>query len=397
MQDIEQTSQTGDRSTVTLFLCGDVMTGRGIDQILPYPSDPRLYEDYLTSALDYVALAEERVGLIPRPAEFSYIWGDALEELDRVHPDARIINLETSITTNEEPEPKGINYRMSPANVPCITAAEIDCCVLANNHVLDWGVAGLYETVKTLSANGLQSAGAGRNLGKATAPAIIEVGDGRRVIVFSFGSETSGIPRDWGAGQDWPGVNFLSDLSDGTVKRIAASVHAIKRLGDIVVASIHWGGNWGYEIPRDQTRFAHGLIDQAEVDVIHGHSSHHPKAIEIWRNKPILYGCGDFLNDYEGIPGYERFRDDLALMYFVTLDVSTGELVRLDMTPLQIRKLRLNHVSSGDAKWLRDMLSREGVWFGTTAEIGDGNRLQLLWERGAGSEPLDCGPEEVRQ
>lgn len=167
MQDTELTGQDRDHSALTLFLCGDVMTGRGIDQILPYPSNPRLYEDYLTSALDYVALAEERVGPIPRSTAFSYIWGDALEELDRVYPDARIINLETSITTSGEPEPKGINYRMNPANAPCLTAAQIDCCVLANNHVLDWGVAGLHETLETLSANGLKSAGAGRDVVEA--------------------------------------------------------------------------------------------------------------------------------------------------------------------------------------------------------------------------------------
>lgn len=356
------------------------MTGRGIDQIMPFPSDPRLYEDYLTSALDYVALAEERVGPIPRAAGFSYIWGEALDELDRVQPDARIINLETSITTSEEPEPKGINYRMNPANAPCLTAAKIDCCVLANNHVLDWSVAGLHETLETLSTNKLKSAGAGRDLAEAAAPAIIDVGGDRRVIVFSFGSATSGIPTEWGAARDRPGVNLLDDLSDHTVARIAASVRAIKRPGDIVVASIHWGGNWGYEIPRDQRAFAHGLIDQGGVDVVHGHSSHHPKAIEIYSNKPILYGCGDFLNDYEGIPGYERFWSDLALMFFVTLDVSTGELVRFDMTPFLIRKFRLNLASRGDAEWLRDMLGREGARLGTSAEFRDDNRLRLLWE-----------------
>lgn len=380
MQDRELTDQSGDRSTITLFLCGDVMTGRGIDQIMPFPSDPRLYEDYLTSALDYVALAEERVGPIPRAAGFSYIWGEALDELDRVQPDARIINLETSITTSEEPEPKGINYRMNPANAPCLTAAKIDCCVLANNHVLDWSVAGLRETLETLSANKLKSAGAGRDLAEAAAPAIIDVGGDRRVIVFSFGSATSGIPPEWGAARDRPGVNLLDDLSDHTVARIAASVRAIKRPGDIVVASIHWGGNWGYEIPRDQRAFAHGLIDQGGVHVVHGHSSHHPKAIEIYSNKPILYGCGDFLNDYEGIPGYERFWSDLALMFFVTLDVSTGELVRFDMTPFLIRKFRLNHASRSEAEWLRDMLGREGARFGTSAEFRDDNRLRLLWE-----------------
>lgn len=379
MQDRELTGQSGGRCATTVFLCGDVMTGRGIDQILPHPSDPRLYEAGVTSALDYVALAEKVAGPIPRPAGFSDIWGDAIAELDRVNPDARIINLETSITTSEEPEPKGINYRMNPANAPCLTAAKIDCCVIANNHVLDWGVSGLDETLETLSINGLKCAGAGRDLEQAAAPAVIEVGGERRVIVFSFGSVTSGIPKDWGATQDRPGVNLLDDLSDRTAAKIAASVRAVKRPGDVVVASIHWGANWGYGISRDQIRFAHGLIDQAAVDVIHGHSSHHPKAIEIYRNKPILYGCGEFLDDYEGIVGYEAFRDDLALMYFVTVDVSTGKLVRLDMTPLQIRKLRLNHASRGDAEWLRDMLSRESAKFGTREEFGNGNRLRLVW------------------
>ncbi len=51
-------SQAGDRTRIRLFLCGDVMTGRGIDQVLPYPCDPVLHERYVDSALDYVRLAE---------------------------------------------------------------------------------------------------------------------------------------------------------------------------------------------------------------------------------------------------------------------------------------------------------------------------------------------------
>ena len=62
---------------------------------------------------------------------------------------------------------------------------------------------------------------------------------------------------------------------------------------------------------------------------MHGHSSHHVKAIEVFRGRLILYGCGDFLTDYEGVGGYEEFRGDLALMYFVELDSGTGELVGL--------------------------------------------------------------------
>ena len=140
---------------VTLFVCGDVMTGRGIDQILPDPSAPELQESCVRDAREYVALAEQVNGPLARPVDFRYIWGDALAELDRVSPHARIINLETSITTSDTYWPgKGIHYRMNPRNVPCLTAARVDVCALANNHVLDFGYAGLEETLRTLEAEG---------------------------------------------------------------------------------------------------------------------------------------------------------------------------------------------------------------------------------------------------
>jgi len=135
---------------VTLFLCGDVMTGRGVDQILPHPSAPHLYESAARSARSYVEIAEAATGPIARPVDAAYIWGDALSELERVQPRARIINLETAVTTSEDAWPdRGIHYRMHPKNVGCLTAARIDCCELANNHVLDWGAAGLVETLDT--------------------------------------------------------------------------------------------------------------------------------------------------------------------------------------------------------------------------------------------------------
>jgi len=146
------------------------------------------------------------------------------------------------------------------------------------------------------------------------------------------------------------------------------------------VVSIHWGSNWGYDIPPEQVAFAHRLIDDAGVDVIHGHSSHHVKGIEVYRDRPVLYGCGDFLNDYEGISGYERFRGDLALMYLLSMDPATGELVRLQMTPMQVKYLRANRASRADALWLRDTLNRESKQFGTRVELHEGDTLTLRWD-----------------
>ena len=174
-------------NTITIFLCGDMMTGRGIDQILPHPSDPAIYESYMKSAQGYVKLAEDVNGAIYFPVSFSYVWGIALEEMDRVVPDVKTINLETSVTkSNNYWKGKGINYRMHPENVWILKAAKIDVCSLANNHVLDWGHSGLLETMETLKNMDIKIAGAGRNLIEAQLPAVQKVQNKGRVIVFAF-------------------------------------------------------------------------------------------------------------------------------------------------------------------------------------------------------------------
>ena len=373
--------QTADRSYVTLFLTGDVMTGRGIDQVLPHPSDPFIYEGYMKSAKGYVQIAEEASGPIPQPADFDYVWGDALEELKRRQPDLRLINLETSVTaSNDYWKNKGINYRMHPMNIPTLTRAGIDFCSLANNHVLDWGYAGLLETLQTLNRANIISAGAGRNLGEASAPAEMVIPGKGRVLMFSFGLSSSGIPIEWAATADKPGVNLLEDLSIHSVLRISQTIQKIKQKKDIIVVSIHWGSNWGYKIPTAQKTFAHRLIDRAGVDIVHGHSSHHVKGIEVYQHRLILYGCGDFINDYEGIRGYEEYRGDLSLMYFVTIDPSNGKLVRLEMIPTQMRRFRVNRASNRDTLWLKGILNREGKRLGTRVIQDRNDVLRIKWE-----------------
>jgi poly-gamma-glutamate capsule biosynthesis protein CapA/YwtB (metallophosphatase superfamily) len=142
------------------------------------------------------------------------------------------------------------------------------------------------------------------------------------------------------------------------------------------VASVHWGSNWGYDVPCEHVRFAHWLIDGG-IDIVHGHSSHHPRPIEVYRDRLILYGCGDFIDDYEGIEGYEQYRDDLVLMYFATLSRATGELTALQMTPMQIRKMTLNKASRTDTEWTQKSLERVSASYGTHVELAAGGSLSL--------------------
>ncbi|MPY65021.1 CapA family protein [Streptomyces spongiae] len=352
---------------VTLFLCGDVMLGRGVDQILAHPGDPALREDYVRDAREYVRLAEAANGPIPAPVDPSWPWGEALGVLREAAPDVRIVNLETSVTRRDAfAYGKSVHYRMHPENLPALAVARPDVCVLANNHVLDFGRPGLTETLDSLARAGLRVVGAGRDTDEAYTPAAVPVADGGRVLVFALGARCSGVPPDWAATADVPGVAYVPDLSAATADAVVRHVGRAKRPGDVAVVSVHWGSNWGYRVPREQLRFGRALVDGG-VDIVHGHSSHHPRRVEVYRDRLILHGCGDFIDDYEGIAGYEEYRDDLRLVHLVSVAADTGRLTGLRMVPLRARRMRLEPAPDADRAWLRATLDR----------ISDGVRIAL--------------------
>jgi poly-gamma-glutamate capsule biosynthesis protein CapA/YwtB (metallophosphatase superfamily) len=381
---------------VTLFLAGDVMIGRGIDQVMAHSVDPVLYEQYIHDARDYVALAERTNGPIPKPVTADYVWGDALEAIDEAGADYRIVNLETAITTSPTPWPgKPIHYRAHPYNVGVLQAARLDCCALANNHVLDLGETGLLETLDSLHGAGLATAGAGRSLADASAPVLLDGSDrkpGGRVIVVAFASTSSGTPAEWSGGRDRPGLLVVDGWSTDICRQIGDRLAGMRRSGDVVVASVHWGSNWGYDVPRGQRGLAHALVDVAGVDVVFGHSSHHARPVELYRDRLILYGCGDFITDYEGISGHEEFRNDLVLAWFVEIDEQSGKTASVTMAPFQSRRFRLERASVEDADWLAATLDRQSRPFGVRVvrldtSVGRFSRLQI------GNDELSPAPD----
>ncbi|MEV5988935.1 CapA family protein [Streptomyces sp. NPDC052051] len=371
---------------VTLFLGGDVMLGRGVDQILPHPGDPALRETYIHDARSYVGLAEVANGPIPRPVDFRWPWGEALPVLDEAAPDVRVVNLETAVTEAGEFAPgKGVHYRMSPDNLPCLAAARPDVCALANNHVLDFGRRGLAETLDALAAAGLRTAGAGRDAAAACRPAIVPLDTGGRVLVFCFGMPSSGIPHGWAATDEQSGVDFVAGPSTAAADSFADRLREAREPGDLIIASVHWGANWGYDVSDAEVAFAHELVD-AGADIVHGHSSHHPRPLEIYRDRLVLYGCGDLVDDYEGIGGYDRYRDDLRLLYLVTVEADTGRLTDTRIVPLQARRMRLEHASAEDTAWLRTVLDSYSRDMATRVDHGPDDTLTLRPCAGTGAD-----------
>lgn len=370
---------------VNLFLCGDVMLARGVDMIQQQHCNPVLYEGNGLDAHAYVELAVNANGPIPPKSQRSvdYVWGDAIQILKQKNPDLRVINLETSVTTSSDRwRDKAIHYRMHPANVAVIKSAAIDCCVLANNHTADWGFNGLVETLNVLKNAGISYVGAGIDLDEAESPAIFPLPrTNDRVLIFACGHYSSGVPDKWKAMSKHPGVHIV-DIHHvpKAVTHLKRIVEKYKKPGDIAVLSVHWGGNWGYDIEKYHKDFAHAVIDDAHIDVIHGHSSHHVKGLEVYQGKLIIYGCGDFINDYEGIGGHDEYRGDLALMYFVSLESGSGKLASLQMVPTQMAKLRVNRAKVEDMHWLRHSMNQECTKFGLSVIANSDAELELIFE-----------------
>jgi poly-gamma-glutamate synthesis protein (capsule biosynthesis protein) len=269
---------------------------------------------------------------------------------------------------------------MHPDNVSCLTAAHVDICGLANNHALDWGRGALVETLEALHHAGIKTMGAGRHRMEAEEPATVRSGDAR-IVVFGLGDSSSGIPRAWSASSTRPGVALLREGSEREADAVGERIARVKKRGDVVVASLHWGSNWGYEVADELVTFAHALVERG-VDIIHAHSSHHPRPIEIHKGRLVLYGCGDFIDDYEGIVGHEPYRSDLVLAYLPRLHVASGELIELRMVPMRIRRMRLERATADDATWLARLLSRISQAYGSRIAATADRTLVLQAEHG---------------
>ena len=236
----------------------------------------------------------------------------------------------------------------------------------------------------TLRERGVAFAGAGGHTREAEAPAVLPLGEGVRAVILAAATPDSGVPEDWEARLDRPGVNLVNRFSDAELARLREAKNRACRRQDLSIASLHWGGNWGYRVPPSHRRFAHRLIDQAGFDVVFGHSSHHPKEIEIHSGKLILYGAGDLINDYEGIGGHSEYDPDLGLLYFAGVDPSSGILTRLEIVPFVRRRLRLEYADEPRTSRVAELLAREARRNGTALEFriaGDRGApvLQAVW------------------
>ncbi|MCH8029852.1 MAG: CapA family protein [Candidatus Dadabacteria bacterium] len=268
-------------------------------------------------------LVNEQISL---KGDYVYPWGDVLPLI--LQTDINIINLEATLTTSGKKVPKVFNFKANPEKVRTLSAARIDVCNLANNHIMDFSKEGLIETARVLEEAGIKHVGAGRNISRAREAAVQERG-GVTVGVISC---TDNEP-DWCATEDRPGTNYIKVGDTGTARKL---IEETRDEVDVLILSVHWGPNMRLRPTRQFIDFAHRVID-CGVDIIHGHSAHVFQGIEIYKDKLILYDTGDFIDDYRVEP---VLRNDRSFMVVVELDKT--KIVKTTLYPVLISRMQVN-------------------------------------------------------
>jgi len=311
------------------------------------------------------------------PAVF---WGDVRPRL--LAADAVIGNLECALTTRPERHKlKAYYFRADPRSADILTAGNIRCVALANNHVLDGGPGGLLDTLENLDRADIRHAGAGENLAAALEPAVFRAGR----LTIGVASLTNTL-KAFRALPEHPGTAFLRIRADTRTTNLLGSLVATMnaRGADLRVLSVHWGPNFRPWPPLQYRAFARQAID-AGFDIIHGHSAHVLQAVESCRGGLILYDTGNFLDDYWVMPG---FRMDRSFLFLVT--VERGSRPRLRLFPVSVGRGVVNYADARESEAIRRGMTRRcrsyAVDFAT-----DGDALCVLPQ---GSHDTTVGPAE---
>jgi poly-gamma-glutamate capsule biosynthesis protein CapA/YwtB (metallophosphatase superfamily) len=255
----------------------------------------------------------------------SSLWDGASRLLDR--PSWLLVNLECALTVHEERGAKAapVFFFRAPPELGAVAlhAAGVSCVNLANNHVLDFGVTGLLETLETLDDAGIAHVGAGRNLAAASAARLFSLG-GLRMAVLGFTDNEPG----WAASPTRPGVHYVPlDPRNAAFAAVLDRVAAAREQADLVVVSAHWGPNM-HDRPRAAAREAARRLVEAGAGVVHGHSAHVVQGVELIEGRPVLYDCGGLVDDYAVDP---VLRNDWSFLFL--LDRGRAEL---RAAPLQL-------------------------------------------------------------
>ncbi len=292
------------------------------------------------------------------------VWGTTLPLLRSA--DAVIANLECAITRVETPTTitrKAFHFRADRVAIDVLRAGNVRCVSLANNHTLDFGEEGLFDTLDALDDADIAHAGAGRTLGHAASPAIVHLTDSTFGVVGLTDNEPAFAATTRAAGTHFVEIENAPPPGIGLVQLAS---HCRERKADLAILSLHWGPNMVTAPPAPFRDFAHAAID-AGFDIVHGHSAHLFQGVEIYRGQPIFYDTGDFIDDYRVD---ERLRNDWSFVFLVDV-ISHSRIARVRMVPVRLNFARVDLATGDEATSICHRMIDRCAALGTVATERD--------------------------
>jgi poly-gamma-glutamate capsule biosynthesis protein CapA/YwtB (metallophosphatase superfamily) len=365
-----------------ILFAGDVMLGRLVNQVLAN-------------------------------AQFTYVWGDTIDIIKRA--DFSLINLECPVSSKGKEWNKTFkvfHFRANLDAIQVLNSASIDYVSLANNHILDYDIEALLDTLNILDKNNISHSGAGRNLKEAMKPAIIEKklkakpsnnhdsyynvdneevnnNDSKNTIRIGLISLTDNEP-EWEAKYDQAGINYIPTALDPDryYYRLQNYIENAKKQSDLVIVSSHVGPHFRETPSMKYVNFAHKITDFG-ADIYWGHSNHMPQGIELYKhndnNKIILYDCGDFIDDYAIDSNYRNDLSFIFLLHFLmdknhklsNNNSNNGNILlqnsMIELIPTKISNFMVNTipVDDNDADLIIKRMAKKCSFLGTKCYIDE--------------------------
>lgn len=274
-------------------------------------------------------------------------YGDLLPSLRAA--DLRVVNCECALTRAATPVWKsGAVFKGAPAHVRALRVVPFDVACLANNHVLDYGVRGLAETLRVLQQNGIRTVGAGLTEKEACAPLSVRA-NGIRVHIVNFSEG-----EDLTAASGGPGV-FGWDIP-----RVIESVRRLKKAGGVVIAIGHCGLEY-VPFPPPYVVSAFRAIADAGADCVIGHHPHVPQGMEFRRGRPIFYSLGNFVFYQPAALHYRK------VGFFVELELNGDRVTGAQLQPYRITDTGLRTLTGVELRDFRSAMTRVSRPFETPA------------------------------
>jgi len=274
------------------------------------------------------------------------ILGEAAPLFERA--DFSFFNFELPLSERGEAvRGKAICMRGPPVVIEGIAEAGVSCVNLANNHMLDFGVDAMIDTVDLFDWKAIGHFGAGRNLDAARKAWIVE----KRGLRVGFLGYSTTLPTGFAAGADFPGVNplqvhtayqpraslveypgtaprIVSWTEPGHLQRMRSDVENLAKQVNVVLVYVHWGASMSPHVHDFQQEIGKAAIDAGAHAVFGGHQ-HVLSAIEFYRGCPIVHGSANLLFDTK--PAF--FTDETLKTFLFGATLQPGGLTDCYLLP----------------------------------------------------------------